>query len=202
MSRLVPKSTRLVASCSSRGIWREISITLRRKSSPDLSRLGAKLVYGGDGDLIAELTKGSGQHLGALFRFSRTYFVALLDESHPFMQDLPNDATESMGHGPDGGLIAEARHQTPEHNLKMTAFLGDRSVRGLVQHSTQVFMPFAQRLLWFCSALSSSPGQVPTQAVNSAAEENVLACAPTSAMICCAESTPKPGTSASRITAS
>jgi serine/threonine protein kinase len=29
-----------------------------------------------------------------------------------------------------------------------------------------------------------------------------LACTPTSAMICCAESTPKPGTSASRITAS
>src|SRR5215831_17895409 len=58
---------------------------LRRKSSPDLSKLGDKLVYGGDGDLIAELTKGSRQHLGALFLFSRTYFVALLDESHSFM---------------------------------------------------------------------------------------------------------------------
>src|SRR5262249_61120375 len=58
------------------------------------------------------------------------------------MQDLPNDATESMGHGPDGRLITEARHQTPEHNLKMTAFLGDRSVRRLVQHSTQVFIAF------------------------------------------------------------
>ncbi len=36
--------------------------------SPDLnSRLGSKLVYGGDGYLIAELTKGSCQHLGTLF---------------------------------------------------------------------------------------------------------------------------------------
>src|SRR5215469_1877556 len=106
--------------------------TLRRKSSPDLSRLGDKLVYGGDGDLIAELTKGSRQHLGTLFLFPRTYFVALLEVSHPFMQDLPNDATEPVGNGPDGGLIAEAGHQTAEHNLKMAAFLGDRSVRGLV----------------------------------------------------------------------
>jgi hypothetical protein len=107
-----------------------------RKSSPDLSRLVGKLVYGGDGDLIAEPTKSSRQHLGALFLFSRTYIVSLLDESHPFMQDLPNDATEPKGNGPDGGLIAQAGHQLAEHNLKMTALLGDRSVRGLVQHST------------------------------------------------------------------
>ena len=32
--------------------------------------------------------------------------MALLDESDPFMQDLPNYTTEPMGNGPDGGLIA------------------------------------------------------------------------------------------------
>src|SRR5215510_6858353 len=122
---------------------REIAITLRRKSSPDLnSRVGSKLADGGDGGLIAELTKGSRQHLGALLLFPRTHFVALLDESHSFMQDLPNNATEPMGDGPDGGLIAEAGQQTAEHDLKVTAFLGDRSVRSLVQHSTQVFIAF------------------------------------------------------------
>jgi spore coat protein U-like protein len=63
-------------------------------------------------------------------------------------------------------------------------------------------LPFAERLLEFSSALSSFPGQVPTQEVNSAAEGNVLAVTPTSAMICCAESMPKPGTYASRITVS
>src|SRR5438477_7269030 len=105
--------------------------------SPDLnSRLGRKLVYGGDGYLIAELTKGSRQHLGTLFLFPGTHFAALLDISHPFMQDLPNYATEPMGNGPDGGLIAEPGHQTAEHHLKITAFLRDRSVRGLVQNST------------------------------------------------------------------
>ena len=59
------------------------------------------MVYGGDGDLIAELTKSSRQHLGALLLFPRTYFVALLDISHPFVQDLPNDATEAMGNRPE-----------------------------------------------------------------------------------------------------
>ena len=54
--------------------------------------------------------------------------------------------------------------------------------------------PFAERLLWFSSALSSFPGQVPTQEVNCAAEGNVLACTPTSEITCCAESSPKPGT--------
>src|SRR5579864_7385463 len=98
--------------------------------SPDLnSRLGRKLVYGGDGDLIAELTKGSRQHLGTLFLFPGTHFPALLDISDPVMQDLPNDATEPMGNGPDGGLITEAGQQTAEHDLIMTAFLSDRSVR-------------------------------------------------------------------------
>jgi hypothetical protein len=83
----------------------------------------------------------------------------------------------------------------------MTAILLHRSVCRLVQHPAQIFIALAERLLWFSSARSSFPGQVPTQEVNSAAEGNVLACTPTSAMICCAESTPKPGTSASRITA-
>ena len=64
------------------------------------------MVYGCNGDLIAELTKGSRQHLGTVLLFPRTYFVALLDEAHPFMQDLPSYAAEPVGNGPDGGLIA------------------------------------------------------------------------------------------------
>src|SRR5271165_57066 len=53
-------------------------------------------------------------------------------------------------------------------------------------------LPLAERLLWLCSALSFCPGQVPTQEVSCAAEGNVLACAPTSAITCCAESAPNP----------
>jgi hypothetical protein len=54
-------------------------------------------------------------------------------------------------------------------------------------------LPLAQRLLRFSSALSSLPGHVPTQEVNSAAEEKLAAVAATSAITCCAESIPKPG---------
>ena len=61
-------------------------------------------------------------------------------------------------------------------------------------------LPFADRLLRFCSALSSLPGQVPTQEVNSAADGKVPAVTPTSAITCCAESIPRPGTYARRST--
>jgi hypothetical protein len=46
--------------------------------------------------------------------------------------DLPNYAAESMGDGPDGGLIAQASQQAPEHQLKVAAFLFDGRVRRLV----------------------------------------------------------------------
>ena len=59
--------------------------------SQDLdSRVGRKLVYRGDGYLIAELAEGSRQHLSTFFLFSGTDVVALLDKSDSLMQDLPN----------------------------------------------------------------------------------------------------------------
>ena len=53
------------------------------------NRLSRKLVYGGDGDLVAELAEGSRQHLGTFLLFSGTHFAAVLDKSHSLMQDLP-----------------------------------------------------------------------------------------------------------------
>jgi hypothetical protein len=63
-------------------------------------------------------------------------------------------------------------------------------------------LPFGERRLRFTPVLSSSPGPAPTHDERFLAETKVAASAPTSAMICCAESAPKPGTSASRSTAS
>src|SRR5215467_1353293 len=63
-------------------------------------------------------------------------------------------------------------------------------------------LPLGERLLWFSSALTSCPGQAPTQPVKLPGEGKVFAVAPTSAITCCAESTPKPGTAAKRTTAS
>src|SRR5215475_3605927 len=62
-------------------------------------------------------------------------------------------------------------------------------------------LPLGERLLRFTPALSSSPGHAPTHETRFLAEGKVAALAPTSAMICCAESTPRPGTSANRCTA-
>jgi len=58
------------------------------------------------------------------------------------MQDLPDHAAEPMSDGPEGGLIAQPRQQTPEHGLKIAAFLRDGSVRRLIQHSAQIFIAF------------------------------------------------------------
>ena len=75
--------------------------------SSDLdNRFGGKLVYGSDGYLVTKLAKCSRQHLGTFLLFSGMDFGAVLDEADAFMQDLPNDTTEPMGNGPDGGLIA------------------------------------------------------------------------------------------------
>jgi hypothetical protein len=70
------------------------------------SSRGRNLVYGCDSDFVAELAKCSREHLGTLPFLLGIGFAAFLDESHPFMQDLPNQTTELMGNGPDAGLIA------------------------------------------------------------------------------------------------
>ena len=56
--------------------------------------LGHKLVYRGDGDLVVEFAKGSGQHQGTFLLFLGSYLgsylAALLDKSHALVQDLPD----------------------------------------------------------------------------------------------------------------
>ena len=59
-------------------------------------------------------------------------------------------------------------------------------------------LPFADRLLLDSPALSSLPGQNPTQDASCPAEGKALAHGPISATICCAESTPNPGSSERR----
>ncbi len=62
--------------------------------------------------------------------------------------------------------------------------------------------PFGDRVLFASPPLSSLPGHVPTHDAGALYVGNVAAGAPTSAIICIAESTPNPGTSATRSTAS
>jgi hypothetical protein len=75
------------------------------------------LVYGCDGYLIAKLAKCSGQHLRAFLLFSGTDCGALLDKSHSFMQDLPDQTTEPMSNGPDNHLHTFPTQEPLEHSL-------------------------------------------------------------------------------------
>src|SRR5882762_1023123 len=106
------------------------------------SVFGGCKIYGCDCDLVAELAKRLRQPPSGSLLSLGIRFVALLDKSNAFMQDLPNQAADPMGDGPDGGLIAQPGQQTPEHNLKVTAFLLHGSVRRLVQHAPQIFSAF------------------------------------------------------------
>src|SRR5262249_61969257 len=56
------------------------------------------------------------------------------------MQDLPAHAAEPMGDRPDRGLIAQARQQTSEGRLKITASLLDCRVGRLVQNPSQILV--------------------------------------------------------------
>ena len=88
------------------------------------------------------------------------------------MQNLPNHTAEPMG-----GLIAQSRQQAAEE-LKITASLLDCRVGCLVQDPSQILVSLGGATTVVVLALSSLPRQVPTQEVNSAAEENVPPCGP------------------------
>ena len=73
------------------------------------------------------------------------------------MQDLPNYATESMGNGPDGGLIAEAGQQTAEHNLKMSRSWRLQRARLGSELDAGIYY------LWLSDCYGSAPCFVPCQ---------------------------------------
>ena len=71
------------------------------------SAFGGSEVYGCDCDRIAELAKRLHHPPGVSLLSLRINFDTVLDKSNSLMQDLPNHAAESMGDGPNGGLIAQ-----------------------------------------------------------------------------------------------
>jgi hypothetical protein len=111
-------------------------------------------------------------------------------------------ATEPMGDCPDGGLIAQPRQQTPEHRLKMGCFFLTAAWAAWFSTRRRYLLPLAERLLWFSSALSSLSGTGSHPRGQLCRRGKRAGLYPTSEITGCAESTPKPGTSASRITVS
>jgi hypothetical protein len=92
-------------------------------------------------------------------------------------------------------------NETVKANLEDAAFGLPRRVRHLRQVRRIWRLPSGDLLLRDTSADSSRPGQAPIQEAKRPGEGKAAASGPSSAITCCAESAPYPGTSASRTTA-
>ena len=118
------------------------------------------------------------------------------------VQDLPHETTEPMGDRADRLRVSETDDQPSIHELKDTAFGLHRGIRRLIEQAAHLPVAVRRSMAVIDAGALIVPGQAPTHEARRLAVGNVAAVGPTSAMICCAESTPKPGTAASRSTAS
>src|SRR5688572_1093315 len=100
-----------------------------------------------------------------------------LDEAFSFAQDLPNDDTDPVSHGPDGLHVSEADDQFFKDTLQVAVVGPGGSLSCLTQ-------------------------QTPIQEANCSAEGKAAASGPISARISCAASAPIPGISIRLVTAS
>jgi len=123
--------------------------------------------------------------------------------SDSLVQDQPDQPTLSMGNGPDGLLVPETRYRAVVDKLEDASFSPGCGVGRLVENTPHVAVPLRGSVAIVHAPRSRCRReQAPTQEESFFSEGKVAAVAPTSAMICCAESTPSPGTSASRSTES
>jgi hypothetical protein len=152
--------------------------------------------------LVTELSPGAGQGLGGLLLGLGVTLCPLFDVAHSSMQDLANDSAEPVHHRPERLRVASPRPQSVEYHLPVAAFGLQRSLGGFAQHPPQIFIAFSRTTALVLFGTLWQPRTSARPELNCAAEANALACAPTSAITCCAESAPNPGTSASPTTAS
>jgi len=142
-------------------------------------------------------------HLGCpccsgLLAHSRAAFL----RADALMQHLPDQEAPMMGDRPDGLFETEPRQETPKHHLETVTLALDGGVRRLIQKAPQEPVTFWRLVagrnastLLFAGAYSDPRSPVLL------GRKGRRGSTP-SAMIGWAESTPRPGTSASRCTAS
>src|ERR1035437_2779191 len=107
-----------------------------------------------------------------------------------------------MGDGPDGLLVSQSRQQPAKRHFENASFDLDRRLRSLIQQAPHGAVTLGRARALRPPALSWFPGHTPTHEDSAFSDRNAAALGPTSAIICSAESTPKPGTSATRFTTS
>jgi len=133
-------------------------------------------------DPVAESSKLSdhSRSTSLLRLFGDGWAVFFVTDS--LVQDQPDQSTLSMGNRPSGLIMSEARDRAAIDNLEDTAFGLYCSVGRLVEKAPHVAAAGRRSHEERCFP-----------------EGKVAAVGPTSAMICCAESTPSPGTCAAQL---
>src|SRR5712692_3571961 len=121
--------------------------------------------------------------------------------THTLVQNDPNQATKPMGNGPDGLIVSQARHQSAIDDLENGSFRLGCGVGTLIKNAPHMAIALRGAVVLgypcalFVSRACSHPGRELLGGRKGCCRGTP------SAMICCAESTPRPGTSASRSTA-
>jgi hypothetical protein len=80
-----------------------------------------------------------------------------------------------------------------EHDLQVTVSLAHGCVGSLVERAAHRTVPFSGPVAAGLSRALLESGDIPTQDASCPADGKLSAPGPIAAMICCAESTPKPG---------
>src|SRR5215831_18953082 len=107
-----------------------------------------------------------------------------------------------MGNHSDGLIMSHARYLAVIHDLENASFGSRCGVGSLIENPSQLAIALRRTMAVVHSRALVVARDTPTQEHSCLWEAKLVAIGPTSAIICCAESTPRPGTSASRFTAS
>ena len=138
-----------------------------------------------DGDALFVTGQGSGEHPGSV--------VSIAKDMKTTNWYTPSGGMGSYRSASPIAFSYKTKELVVAPGKDGSIALLDADTPGGSDHHTALFET---------PALSCSPGQAPTHEAKFLADAKVAAVAPTSAIICCAESTPRLGTTASRRTAS
>jgi hypothetical protein len=118
------------------------------------------------------------------------------------VQNLPDQSAKPVSNYSNRLIVPQARYIPAIEDLEDASFIFNRSVGSLIEDAPHMTITLRGPVAaaYSRALVVSGAGQAPTHEERFPSEGKVAAVTPTSAMVCCAESTPRPGTSASRWT--
>jgi hypothetical protein len=104
--------------------------------------------------------------------------------ANSLVQNLPNETTQAVSNGPDRLLVFQARLQALKDDFKKASLDLDCGVCAFMEQPPQSAVAFGRTATAVSPAVTSSPGQTPTQEDRAFCEGNTSAVGPISARIC------------------